>query len=108
MATLHYITQVNFDFGAAKTLSAECERLGIRRPLIVSDRGVVAAGIVAHVLESLRGVVHALYDGTPSNPTEAAVEEAVTVYRAHEADGLIAIDVFTPPREDFLALPIRD
>ena len=24
------------------------------------------------------------------------------------ADGLIAIDVFTPPREDFLALPIRD
>ncbi len=91
MATLHYITQVNFDFGAAKTLSAECERLGIRRPLIVSDRGVVAAGIVAHVLESLRGVVHALYDGTPSNPTEAAVEEAVTVYRAHEADGLIAI-----------------
>ena len=70
MATLHYITQVNFDFGAAKTLSAECERLGIKRPLIVTDRGVVAAGVIAHVLEHLRGVVHALYDGTPSNPTE--------------------------------------
>ena len=91
MATLHYITQVNFDFGAAKTLSAECERLGIKRPLIVTDRGVVAAGVIAHVLEHLRGVVHALYDGTPSNPTETAVEEAVTVYRAHEADGLVAI-----------------
>jgi quercetin dioxygenase-like cupin family protein len=24
------------------------------------------------------------------------------------ADGLVAIDVFSPPREDFLALPIRD
>ncbi len=45
MALIYYVTQIQFDFGALKLLKQECERVGISRPLIVTDAGVKAAGI---------------------------------------------------------------
>ena len=82
MALINYITQIQFEFGAIDLLRQQCERVGIRRPLIVTDRGVKAAGIIDTVLDALAhaGTV-ALYDGTPPNPNEAAVREAVGAYR---------------------------
>ncbi len=50
MALINYITQIQFEFGAIGLLRQECERVGIRRPLIVTDRGVKAAGIIDTVL----------------------------------------------------------
>ena len=38
MALINYITQIQFEFGAIRLLRQECERVGIRRPLIVTDR----------------------------------------------------------------------
>ena len=92
MALIHYITQIQFEFGAIRLLRQECERVGIRRPLIVTDRGVKAAGIIDTVLEALApaGPV-ALYDGTPPNPNEAAVREAVGAYRQGDCDGIVAV-----------------
>jgi 4-hydroxybutyrate dehydrogenase len=92
MALINYITQIQFEFGAIGLLAQQCERIGIRRPLIVSDRGVKAAGIIDTVLGALghAGTV-ALYDGTPPNPNEAAVREAVAAYRKGECDGIIAV-----------------
>jgi alcohol dehydrogenase class IV len=43
MAQIFYITQINFDFGALQTLAAECLRVGMTKPLIVTDAGVKAA-----------------------------------------------------------------
>ncbi len=91
MASIYYITQVQFDFGAVRTVRAECERAGIRRPLICTDRGIVAAGLLQRLHDALGDLPHAVFDGTPSNPTEAAVLQAVQAYRAHDADGLIAL-----------------
>lgn len=91
MSTLHYITQVNFDFGAITTLQAECDRLGIQRPLLVTDAGVRAAGLVDLALAAAPRSHIAIFDATPSNPTEAAVESATEAYRRHDADGLIAV-----------------
>ncbi|NUO86069.1 MAG: iron-containing alcohol dehydrogenase, partial [Cupriavidus sp.] len=71
MALINYITQIQIDFGAIGLLAQECERIGITRPLVVTDAGVKAAGIVQRVLEQLRpGCEAVIYDGTPSNPTE--------------------------------------
>ena len=53
MALINYITQIQFEFGAISLLRQECERVGIRRPLIVTDRGVRAAGIIDTVLDAL-------------------------------------------------------
>lgn len=92
MALINYVTQIQFEFGAIGLLRQECERFGIRRPLIVTDRGVKAAGIIDTVLVALgdAGTV-ALYDGTPSNPNEAAVREAVGAYRKGDCDGIVAV-----------------
>ena len=92
MALINYVTQIQFEFGAIGMLRQQCERLGIHRPLIVTDRGVKAAGIIDTVLSALghTGTV-ALYDGTPSNPNEAAVRVAVAAYREGQCDGIVAV-----------------
>ncbi|WP_438396655.1 iron-containing alcohol dehydrogenase [Caballeronia sp. DA-9] len=92
MSLINYITQIQFDFGAVKLIKSECERIGIHRPLIVTDEGVKAAGIVDTVLDALAqaGPVP-VYDRTPPNPNEAAVRDAVALYKQSECDGIIAI-----------------
>jgi len=91
MAFIYYVTQIQFEPGAIKLLRQECERVGISRPLIVTDPGVKAAGILQKALDALPGMTVAVFDQTPSNPTEAAVRAAVDVFKAHNCDGLIAV-----------------
>ena len=91
MALIQYLTQVQFEFGAIRLLAAECARIGITRPLVVTDAGVRAAGILQKALDALGGLEVSVFDQTPSNPTEAAVRAAVEVYRAGRCAGLIAV-----------------
>ena len=91
MALINYITQVQLEFGAVRLLPQECERSGIRNPLVVTDAGVRAAGVLDKALQALGALPHAVFDQTPSNPTEAAVRAAVEVFKAQRCDGLVAI-----------------
>lgn len=92
MALIYYLTHVHLEFGARSLLAAECARVGIEKPLIVTDAGVRAAGVLQKVLDALPpGFAPAVFDATPSNPTEAAVRDAAALYRAHACDGLIAV-----------------
>ena len=94
MARIVYLTQIEIDHGAIAVLPQECERIGMRRPLVVTDAGVRAAGVLDLALagsKAIGGLPHALFDQTPSNPTEAAVRAATEVFRANGCDGLIAI-----------------
>jgi 4-hydroxybutyrate dehydrogenase len=91
MAFIYYVTQVQLDFGAVRLLPQECERSGMHRPLVVSDAGVRAAGVLDRALAALGDLPHAVFDQTPSNPTEAAVRAAAAVYAAQHCDGLIAV-----------------
>ena len=91
MAQILYVTNILIDFGVLSQLQAECERVGIRKALIVTDAGVKAAGLLDKALAALPGQSPAVFDQTPSNPTEAAVRAAVEVYRREACDGLIAL-----------------
>ena len=91
MAFIYYVTQVQFEFGAIQLLRQECARVGITRPLIVTDPGVKAAGILQKALDALPGMSVAVFDQTPSNPTEAAVRAAAALYQSSGCDGLIAV-----------------
>jgi hypothetical protein len=91
MAFINYVTQIQFEFGAIGTLKSECARVGITRPLVVTDAGVRAAGVLQQALDALQGLPCAVFDGTPSNPTEAAVRAASEIYRAQGCDGLVAV-----------------
>ena len=98
MAFIQYITQIHLDFGVVRQLAAELGRAGIGKPLVVSDAGVRAVGVLDRALaalakpgEGVAAVPYAVYDRTPSNPTEAAVREAVAVLEAEGCDGLVAV-----------------
>jgi 4-hydroxybutyrate dehydrogenase len=64
MALINYITQIQFDFGAVATVGGECARVGISRPLICTDRGIVAAGLLQPLNVALGEIPAAVYDGT--------------------------------------------
>ena len=92
MALINYITQVQFAFGAIELVQQECDRIGIRRPLVVTDAGVRATGIVDRVIAKLADPAAVeVYDQTPPNPNEAAVRQAAELYRAGGFDGIIAV-----------------
>ena len=91
MAFIQYITQIHLDPGVIALLRGECERVGMRRPLVVTDVGVRAAGVLAQALAALGDLPHVVFDQTPSNPTEAAVRAATALAQAEGCDGLIAV-----------------
>jgi len=92
MAQISYLTTIDFDFGAIRTLPAVLSEIGINRPLVVTDAGIVRAGLLDRVRDVLPPDLHvSIFDGTPPNPTEEAVEAAAAVYRAADADGLLAV-----------------
>lgn len=90
MALITYLTRIQFDFGALKLLPAELDLLGVKKPLLCTDKGVVAAGLVQRVQEAA-GRAMAIYDGTPANPTEAAARDALRIYKAERCDGIVAL-----------------
>jgi alcohol dehydrogenase class IV len=92
MATISYLTTVQFDFGAIKLVGGECKRLGITRPLIVTDRGIRASGLLDRLREALGPELgFEVFEDTPANPTEAAVLQALAQYAKIPANGIVAM-----------------
>lgn len=91
MALIFYLTHVHLGFGTVNELKSECARVGIRRPMIVTDKGVAAAGLAQRAIDATGGLPVTVFDETPSNPTEAMVLKATAQYKDAGCDGLIAI-----------------
>jgi len=79
--------------GAIKELGTEAGLLGMRRPLLVTDAGVKAAGLLDTALEALRGsdVEPVVFDKVRANPGVELVDAGAAEYRAQGCDGLVAI-----------------
>ena len=97
MALITYLTTIRFAAGAIAGIDDDLGALGLKRPLIVTDPGVIAAGL----LDRLRAAAPALadapvFDGTPSNPTERAARTALAMYRDAGCDGLVALGGGSP------------
>src|SRR3974390_3259005 len=90
MALIQYITQVQLDVRAPPLLPQELDRAGIAKPLIVTDPGVRAAGLLDRAVATLGGKPHAVFDATPSKPPAKAAR-AAAAYRAGKCDGRVAI-----------------
>ncbi|MFL2542755.1 MAG: iron-containing alcohol dehydrogenase [Candidatus Latescibacterota bacterium] len=120
MPIITYLTTIQFDFGAVKLVGIEAEAVGISRPLVVTDPGVARCGVLGKVLEHIPDKMPvSIFEGTPENPTETAVLQALQVYRENECDGLIAVGggspmdlakgvailtAHTPPLEQYAAI----
>ena len=75
-----------------KDLGAACKNLKIKKPLLVTDKGLADADIVKNALADLEkeGFSVQLYSNVVGNPTGGNVEEGVASYKKNECDGVIA------------------
>lgn len=82
-----------FGAGCAQQLPAWVAAQRIERPLVLSDAGLVRAGIVAPLLDGLRAAEAspALFDRVDANPTLDNVLQARACWDAAACDGLVAI-----------------
>lgn len=92
MALIQYIGRIQIDFGARQLLGAELARLGVSRPLVVSDHGVVGAGVLDLALSgSAEAGAWPRFVEVPSNPTEVAASNAARMFRDNDCDGFVAV-----------------
>ena len=81
-----------YSAGAIQALAAELQVLGVRRPLVVTDKGLAAAGISGKVIAACGDTVAAvLFDGVTENPLFSDVETGLAIYTVHACDGVIAV-----------------
>ncbi|WP_421693913.1 iron-containing alcohol dehydrogenase [Aestuariivirga sp.] len=90
MSTISYLTRIEFGEGQVSRLQEFLDALGVKRPLICTDRGLVATGMVARI-NALLASPAAIFDATPANPTEDAVLSAHALYREMNCDGVIGL-----------------
>jgi len=94
---LNFQNPVRFDFGAVKKLPDALKREGIQRPFLVTDRGLRDSGLLDRITDVLEDSSTAtIYDGTPGNPTEEAVIEALESYQENNCDGVVCIGGGSP------------
>jgi 4-hydroxybutyrate dehydrogenase len=97
MGLISYLTTIRFEAGASREIRQDLAELGLARPLIVTDRGVVAAGLVERMSASAPALRAApVFQEVPTNPTEAAASGALDTYRQHGCDGIVAIGGGSP------------
>ena len=82
-------TAIHFGSGARKLVAAHLLEQGIRRPLIVTDRGLGQLPVLAEFRGHLTGLDVAVFDGVFGNPVANQVMAGAAAYRAHSADAVI-------------------
>ncbi len=90
----YYIPSVTFiGIGAAGKIAGELKQRNAKRPLLVTDKGIVAAGILKQITDILDDAKmdYVVYDGTVPNPTDTNVADGVEMYKKEKCDSLITL-----------------
>ncbi|WP_438985997.1 iron-containing alcohol dehydrogenase [Marivivens donghaensis] len=87
-----YPTAVKFGAGRIKELPAALAQAGIKRPLLVTDRGLASMAITQQTLDIMdaAGFGRAMFAEVDPNPTELNLTAGVEAYKAGGHDGVIA------------------
>jgi choline dehydrogenase len=98
LLTFEVPTVVKHAPGALACLADEVKALGARRPMLVTDQGLVNAGLVNEALKALKagGVDYVLFDEVVANPPIALVDRGAEIFRAEDCDGLIGFGGGSP------------
>ena len=86
-------TLIHFGPGARKSLRAHLEEQGVRRPLLVTDRGLAALPVFQDIFGLLGGGSLAVgpFTGIAGNPVKSQVTAGVEAFHAHEADSIVGL-----------------
>ena len=84
--------------GSLLKLPALIQSKGVRRVLLVSDKGITSIGLIDPLLEALdkAGIDCTVFDDVQPNPTIANIESGVEVYLANQCEGIIAFGGGSP------------
>jgi alcohol dehydrogenase class IV len=91
-ANWSYPTSIKFGAGRIKELADHCKALGIKNPLLITDRGLAPMPITQNALDILdaAGLGRALFADVDSNPTDVNLDAGVKAFKAGGHDGVIA------------------
>jgi len=91
-ANWSYPTAIRFGAGRISELAEACLATGLKRPLLVTDRGLAALPITAQALDILEaaGLGRAMFSDVDANPTEVNLAAGVAAYKAGDHDGVVA------------------
>jgi alcohol dehydrogenase class IV len=84
----NYPTTIWAGPGRIAELGDACARAGIKRPLIVTDEGLIDAPMIKNALAALKNA--ALFGAVRGNPASSHVEAGLRAYRAGGHDGVVA------------------
>ncbi len=87
--TVEVPTHIVHGPGSIARLGELVRELGVERPFLVTDKGVVSTGLAERALESLGDAF--VFDGVRPNPDVELVGEASALYREEGCDGLVAL-----------------
>ena len=98
MTTFSFPTKIIFGPGALAQLSASVREINGKRPLLVTDKGVAASGIITQVTTQLQQaqIGYARFDDVASNPIEDNVIAGVACYKKENCDCIIAVGGGSP------------
>jgi len=83
-------TPIHFGPGARKLVGDHLREVGVKRPIIVTDKGLAALPVMAEFRNGLgKGLDVAVFSGVYGNPTRAQVMDGAAAARAHRADCVI-------------------
>ena len=88
----NYPTTIWVGENRIKDLNKACESLNIKKPLLVTDKGLSNSEIIKNSLKNLndQGINVELFSNVVGNPTGSNVDEGVKVYKKNNCDGVIA------------------
>jgi alcohol dehydrogenase class IV len=91
MTVVHFSfpTLIHFGPGARNLVAGHLKRHGVKRPLIVTDRGLAALAILHDFAETLSGLEVKVYAGVFGNPVKRQVDDGTAAFRAHRADCVV-------------------
>jgi len=77
-----YPTNIRFGAGRIKEIAEVCEQAGIKKPLLVTDKGLASLPITSNALGLLKaaGLGDAMFADVDPNPTEMNVASGLKVY----------------------------
>jgi alcohol dehydrogenase class IV len=84
-------TTIHFGPGARGLVADHMKAQGIKRPLIVTDRGIAALPLLAEMIAALPGLDVGVYTEIWGNPGRSQVNQGVAAYHSHHADAVIGL-----------------
>ncbi len=84
-------TTIHFGAGARKLVAAHLVAQGIKRPLLVTDRGIAGLPLLKRFLQELPGLDVGVFSDISGNPVRSQVMVGAEGYRAHRADAVIGL-----------------